>query len=113
MATTVYCWRCGIEVPMLDEQEWAEIEPLLRKRFDDIKNYRRANECTLGQATAAVDSKAGALQRYRELAGFDETNALAIWHHRRSDFGRPCTSCGKPLRTPRAKLCAACGTPAS
>ncbi|WP_210265495.1 zinc-ribbon domain-containing protein [Bradyrhizobium aeschynomenes] len=113
MTITAYCWRCGIEVPMLDEQEWAEIEPLLRKRIDDIKDYRRSNECTLGQAAAAVDGKAGALQRYRELTGFEETNALAIWHHRRSDFGPPCTSCGKPLRTPRAKLCAACGTPVS
>jgi hypothetical protein len=53
--------------------------------------------------------KQEARTRYRQITGFDEPNPVAIWHHRLSLFGPPCNVCGKPLRTPRAKLCAECG----
>jgi hypothetical protein len=49
------------------------------------------------------------LEKYREITGFDETNYLAIFNHRISIYGDPCKSCGKPLRTPVAAFCAACG----
>jgi hypothetical protein len=38
------------------------------------------------------------LGRYRELAGFEETNPNAIWHQVVAQYGAPCSSCGKPLR---------------
>lgn len=50
-----------------------------------------------------------ALQVYEEITGFHETNKNALWHHRLSVYGPPCLHCGKPLRTTRAKHCAACG----
>jgi hypothetical protein len=74
---------------MLDEQEWDLV-----------------HQCLL-QGPAA--KREAALARYFEITGFRETNPNAIWHHRLSLFGPPCASCGKLLRTPRAKLCAACG----
>jgi hypothetical protein len=52
------------------------------------------------------------LERYREVTGFVETNINAVFPHIISLYGRPCGVCGKPLRTPRAKMCAACGTTA-
>ena len=51
------------------------------------------------------------LRRYFEVTGFEETNTNAIWHHVTGLYGAPCSSCGKPLRTPRARMCAACGAP--
>lgn len=79
---------------MLEDAEWDEIEPLLRRtpESDDPTNWRTA-----------------ALERYQAITGLKETNKAAIWHHRLDIYGPPCRVCRKPLRTPRASWCAACG----
>ena len=48
------------------------------------------------------------LREYERITGFRETNPMAIYHHLVWIYGPPCAACGKPLRTPRAKFCAAC-----
>jgi hypothetical protein len=81
---------------MLDENEGRYVlEPM-------IFNEQRSRD--------TESAKEVVLQRYFEVTGFEETNANAIWHHQLKQLGPPCRNCGKPLRTPRAKLCAACGT---
>jgi hypothetical protein len=95
---------------LLDEQEWQQVVPLLRDGVETIKQYRLENDVGLTDAKDAVYGQA-ALAKYFEITGYNETNANALWHHRLSRFGPPCKACGKPLRTPRAKLCAECGTP--
>jgi len=97
---------------MLDEHEWAEVLPHLTKGLEEIKAYRAAHGVSLAEAKDVIYGK-GALQRYFEITGFRETNINALWHHRLSLFGPPCSLCGKPIRTPRAKMCAECGTPIS
>ena len=93
----LWCWRCRAEMPMLDESEWPEIESAWKAAF-------RAN------GKGSIDDRFKPLRdRYFELTGFAEPNELAIIHHRISLYGEPCTSCGKPLRTPKAAFCAACG----
>jgi hypothetical protein len=49
------------------------------------------------------------IDMYRVLTGFQETNPNAIWHHKIDDYGPDCPSCGKPLRTIKAKYCVICG----
>jgi hypothetical protein len=84
MAKMYYCWRCRMEMPMLEEDGWKQVWPLYH-------------------------SKGRMLALYKEFTGFDETNPNAVAHHRLSNFGPPCESCGRLYRTPRAKLCAECG----
>jgi hypothetical protein len=108
MAKALYCWRCRTEIPMLDEHEWEEIVPHLTRGLEQIKLHRAARGVSLTEAKDVVYGN-GALERYFQLTGFRETNVNALWHHRLSLFGLPCSVCGKPIRTPRATMCAECG----
>ena len=93
---------------MLDEVEWAELAPLIRKVPQGIKAHRQATGAWPDEATARELERA-ALERYEQLTGFRESNVSALWHHRLLDVARPCKACGKPLRTNVARFCAECG----
>ncbi len=92
----LWCWRCQMEIPMLDEEEFAEAYRLYHNMF--------------GPGKGKIEERAQPLlDFYEKLTGFEETNANAIMHHRISLYGPPCENCGKPYRTPKASFCAACG----
>lgn len=90
MVKVMYCWRCRTDMPMLEEEDWREIGPLMARASDP-----------------AIAEQA--LDAYFRLTGVRETNINAIWHHKTNEHGPPCRECGKPLRTDRASFCAACG----
>jgi hypothetical protein len=92
MVRMLYCWRCKMNIPMLEDHEWEQVTSLGR---------------SLGRFTQVA--RMDAVRRYNEMTGFKESSSNAIWHHRISLVGSPCRVCSKPLRTPRAKWCAACG----
>jgi hypothetical protein len=50
-----------------------------------------------------------ALDYFERITGYRETNINAVWHHRLALYGPACAGCGKPLRTPQASYCLACG----
>lgn len=109
MARDRYCWRCDTIVPMLDDHEWELLQPLLTDSIRELQRYRQEHGVSLAEAREQAFGRA-ALDKYRELTGFNETNVAALWHHYAGIYGPDCVSCGKPLRTPRASFCAACGT---
>ncbi|WP_386066312.1 hypothetical protein ACFJIW_17465 [Tahibacter sp. UC22_41] len=109
MAHDLYCWRCDMVIPMLEEHEWALVEPLLRNAVSELQHYALQHGLSPAEAKDRALGRS-ARDKYRELTGFEETNVNALYHHRASLYGPPCTACGKPLRTPRASFCAACGT---
>jgi hypothetical protein len=89
---------------MLDEGEWGTIsEHLLAAGAPGAAHNRTLTPSEWDERFAP------ALQAYERITGVAETNINAIWHHRRSLYGPPCEACSKPLRTPRASFCAACG----
>ena len=100
----LYCWRCRREMPMLDEVEFAVVAKL-------YENAVRSGKAAPGEVgRAAIDARFEPVcSAYERITGVREENAAAVMHHRLSFYGPPCTSCGKPLRTPKAVLCAACG----
>ena len=108
MAVFVYCWRCNVEVPMLSEEEWTELEPFLNWMVENIQKYRTYNACSLEEARKRAWEKE-ALDAYERITGFHETNVSCLYHHRLSLIGPRCVCCGKPLRTPKAPYCASCG----
>jgi len=108
MPMEMYCWRCRVTVPMLTEQEWAELEPLMNRVILDIQNHRTKFNCSLEEAYRANFGE-NALMAYENITGYNERNLNALWHHRVSLYGPPCQNCGRPLRTTKAAYCAECG----
>lgn len=106
----LWCWRCKTEMPMLDDQEFAVIASLHRLGIQSVKEYREETGAPLEHVPLAKRFDA-MLARYEEMTGYKETNPNAVWHHRLSLYGPPCNRCGKPLRSPNAKLCGSCMAP--
>jgi hypothetical protein len=100
-----------MDLPMLTDQEWEEeVGPHLVNVVSQIKRYRDEHGCSLAEAHQKGFGQQ-ALANYERLTGFKETNPNALFHHRISVYGPPCTHCGKPLRTPDARVCAMCSSP--
>jgi hypothetical protein len=97
-----------MDIPMLEEHEWKEVSASLANAIQQIKDYRTEHNVSLAEAREFGYGRT-ALDRYFEITGFRETNADALWHHRVSLFGPPCTACKTLLRTPFANYCAECG----
>ncbi len=94
---------------MLDEEEWAVVDQLPHEGVRATKEFRRKHGLPL--ESLDLDTRfRPALDAYERITGFRETNYRALYHHRISIYGPPCTHCGKPLRTPQASRCVACGT---
>jgi hypothetical protein len=90
----LWCWRCKREVPMLDPAEFRQV---LSKRDLTKHNLR--------------EQFADLLAEYEKVTGFKETKPNAVYHHELALYGSPCKHCGKPLRTPRARICGSCMAP--
>lgn len=108
MPTTLFCWRCQMDIPMLSDSEFEIVSPYLSNALEQIKLYREQHGCSLAEAQSKGYGQR-ALEIYEQMTGFKETNPTALFHHRLSMFGPPCLVCGKPLRTPHADFCATCG----
>lgn len=106
----LWCWRCKAEVPILDEAEYASVAKLYSDAIKGVKEYCERWGIPLKDATTEERFRPVCL-RYEELSVYKETNPNAVMHHRLSLYGPPYKHCGKPLRTPKAKLCAACMHP--
>ncbi len=106
----LWCWRCKAEMPMLDEAEFAEASALYAGGIRGLKEFGQKSGNPLSGATMEERFQP-LLDFYEQITGIRETNKNAVMHHRLSMYGPPCNGCGKPLRTPKAKLCGSCMRP--
>jgi DNA-directed RNA polymerase subunit RPC12/RpoP len=106
----LWCWRCGKEMPMLDEQEYTQASRLFGECATATKEFRQHRHVPLDSAISERDFRP-IRDWHKQLTGAD-CHRDAIMHHRLASLGDPCRICGKPLRSPRAKMRAACGAPA-
>lgn len=97
-----------MEVPMLDEDEYAIIEQLYTTCTLAAKEFREATRSRL-EETPIDDFFRPVREAYAKLTGWENTHQEVIRHHRISIYGEPCRQCSKPLRTPEARFCASCG----
>lgn len=81
---------------MLDQNEFSIASKLYSK---GIKTLNRDRQLRFKEL----------LDYYNDLTGFGETEPNAIMHHSLQQIGPDCENCGKPYRTPKAKMCVACG----
>ena len=89
---------------MLDEEEYAIVAKLFAAAFDR-RNLPPDQRMTIDERFKPVR------EAYERLTGLATCHHNAIMHHRIATYGPLCHVCGKPLRTPRARFCAACGEP--
>ena len=75
----LWCWRCQMDIPMLDEDEFAEIADLYARPHSEAASSSR-------DPTSLWEPM---LDRYEEMTGFRETNPNAIMHHRLAMYGLP------------------------
>ncbi|MGH1338080.1 MAG: hypothetical protein ACRBFS_18305 [Aureispira sp.] len=93
-----WCWRCQLDVPMLDKEEYAKAQQLYRAGFQKRK-----------QGTSLKKRFQPLLDYYETLTDWKETSPNVIMHHALDLYGSPCKNCGKPYRTDQAAFCPACG----
>ena len=93
---------------MLDENEYKIISELYGECMSATKEFRKKYNLPL--SNISIDERFKPVRdEYKKITGFEETNHNAIMHHRLSSLGPDCPACGKPLRSPKAKLCPECG----
>ncbi len=92
----LWCWRCKMEVTMLDDEEYFRAVEIYRRNLDILDKPTQEKEKEL-------------LDYYNNLTGGNETDPNVIMHHRIAQYGPPCKKCGKPYRTPLASSCESCG----
>lgn len=82
--------------------------------LEDDEFKRVSSLFNTGTEGSITERMFGPLKReYERITGIPEENPNAIYHHVLSMYGPPCANCGKPLRTPKAKMCGFCMTPRS
>ena len=110
MAFREYSYKLKKEVFLLDEAEYAEIGPLYSKALEEASEYQRQTGTSIKQGgiEATVSGKA-VLALYAELTKNEIQSVFDILSLRALDYGAPCPKCGRPFRTPHAKLCVECG----
>ena len=103
-----WCWRCKKNVPMFNEEEYEIISKLYTDGLVVSKSYMKQQNAPVNQIPFS-ELYCLLIDTHEKMTGVRETNHDEIRKHRILDYGPPCPSCGKILRTPNAGKCFECG----
>lgn len=92
---------------MFDEREFSELMATYMECVASVKSYRQEHGVALSEVP--VDALFEPLRRHHETLTGIAMSHEAIRYHDLARLGPDCPSCGKPLRTPQARLCPQCG----
>jgi hypothetical protein len=107
MPKTLYSWKLRQFLPMLTEEEFRPISGALANRANEIKLHRLKHNCSLEESKRVAPT--AAMDHYERLTGLRLPSIDELVWARLATYGRPCPSCARLFRTPRAKLCVECG----
>jgi RimJ/RimL family protein N-acetyltransferase len=105
----LYCWRCRVEIPMLEDDEFRVVQEHMRRAEQEGRPPLEPDPDSDEPPRDPV-YQAG-LDAYEQITGVRETVFAAMMHHVVSGYGPPCFDCGRPLRTHQAHLCGSCMAP--
>jgi len=109
MVNLFYSYKVQREIPLLSEEDYKAVAIHLSNRIADMMSYRKKHKCSLEQASANSENGQKALAEFEKITGVRLKHPDEIYIARRALYGRQCSNCDKPFRTPRAKFCAECG----
>ena len=109
MPRRLYSFRLREEVPLLTDDEYRQVMTHLSNYMPAVMKYKAAHGVSLEEARIKAPVAIRALETYRAITGVSLDHPFALYAARLSDYGRPCPSCARPFRTPRARFCAECG----
>src|SRR4051794_32000310 len=129
---TDWCWACGHEHPMLNDQEFDAVWRAYQAALEGESNRQHAKKMDTGGTPrerllkhqdhprpalpAGVNSRQlryhPLRDAYERVTGskFEGDDPKVILHYRASFYGPPCPHCGRLLRNPKARQCFECGT---
>lgn len=101
---------------MLDDAEFALVRKAEKEGLDFVEEERKRRGLARMPPILSPDpgirhfeGLQAMLEMYRLLTGYTATVMAQVYNHRISRHGPPCPECDKPLRSPRARYCVACG----
>jgi hypothetical protein len=100
----LHCWRCRVEIPMLEDDEWRIVQAPMRRAERAGTPARREPAPSSDEPPVDPIFQAG-LDAYEQITAVRETVFAAMAHHIVGGYGPACHNCGRPLRTHQATLC--------
>jgi hypothetical protein len=92
---------------MFDEAEFKELDRIYGMCLSKAKSARTVQNTPVANINQEIFKP---LVYWHEQYTGSTCSIEGVRHHRLLLYGPPCGVCGKPLRSPRAKRCAECGT---
>ncbi|MFK7754464.1 MAG: hypothetical protein AB8B51_18185 [Sedimentitalea sp.] len=109
MRPLIRCQRFDHKVVLLSDTEYEPYRQYFTRQHHLAMRYRKQSGLPIDQAMAQEPEGLALLDQCFADTGVGLMDVASLRNLRAASYGNPCPNCEMPLRTPKAKLCAACG----